>query len=205
MVGTPNRDRQAERREATHAEILSVAWDVAEEHGIAGLTLREVAVRIGMKPPSLYSHFDSKNAIYDAMFEQAWTQYAAIVDDVATDLPPNPRQALRVLAETFFDFATAHAPRHQLMSQRVVPGFEPSASAYGPAVQVLDQFQSRLRSLGGDDPAGVDLVTALIGGLVNQQIANDPGGSRWRDLLPRAINMYADEVGLARREPRRSP
>jgi len=35
---------------------------------IAGLTLRDIATRVGMQQPSLYSHFASKQAIYDAMF-----------------------------------------------------------------------------------------------------------------------------------------
>ena len=40
--------------------------------------------------------------------------------------------------------------------------------------------------------------TALVGGLVNQQLANDPGGDRWRRLLPRVIGMLADDLGLPR-------
>lgn len=204
MVGVPNRNRRAERREATRAEIVAAAWEVAELYGVAGVTLREVALRVGMQPPSLYSHFDSKNAIYDAMFEQAWTEYLAVIDDATSRLPHEPRAALIFLAETFFDFATANASRHQLMNQRVVPGFEPSPRAYQPAVAVLERFASLLRQLGIDDPAAVDLATALIGGLVSQQLANDPGGSRWRDLLPRVMTMYADEVALAPRDTGRS-
>jgi AcrR family transcriptional regulator len=38
--------------------------------GLAALTLRDVAAKVGMRPPSLYSYFPSKNAIYDAMFLQ---------------------------------------------------------------------------------------------------------------------------------------
>ena len=49
--------------------------------------------------------------------------------------------------------------------------------------------------------ADIDLYTALIAGLVNQQWANDPGGSRWGRLLDRAIDMYADNLGLPREEP----
>jgi Bacterial regulatory proteins, tetR family len=30
-------------------------------------TLRALAERVGMRGPSLYTHFESKNAIYDAM------------------------------------------------------------------------------------------------------------------------------------------
>ena len=56
-------------------EILDAAWDAAHETSIAGLTLRDIATRVGMQQPSLYSHFASKQAIYDAMFKQAWQIY----------------------------------------------------------------------------------------------------------------------------------
>ena len=49
--------------------------------------------------------------------------------------------------------------------------------------------------------ADVDLYTALIAGLVDQQWANDPGGARWARLLDRAIDMYADNLDLPREEP----
>jgi hypothetical protein len=41
-----------------------------------------------------------------------------------------------------------------------------------------------------------DIYTAIVGGLVNQQLANDPGGDRWRRLVPRVIGMFADDLGL---------
>jgi len=40
------------------------------------------------------------------------------------------------------------------------------------------------------------MFTALAGGFVNQQLANDPNGDRWRVLLPRALAMFADDLGL---------
>jgi len=40
------------------------------------------------------------------------------------------------------------------------------------------------------------MFTALAGGFVNQQLANDPKGDRWRVLLPRALAMFADDLGL---------
>ena len=71
MTALPNRDRRAERREATRREIVDAAWEIARSDGLSAITLREVAERVGMRSPSLYSHFDSKNAIFDAMFGQA--------------------------------------------------------------------------------------------------------------------------------------
>ena len=91
MLGTPIRDRQAERREATRAEIIAAAWAIAEEKGLAGLTLRDVALAVGMQAPSLYSYFASKNAIYDAMFGQAWTDYLNVITDLEPTLPKLPR------------------------------------------------------------------------------------------------------------------
>lgn len=198
MVVVPNRNRHAERREATRREILEAAWQVAAEHGLAQLTLREVAARVGMRPPSLYSHFVSKHAIYDAMFRQAWETYAADIDGLEERLPTDPRAALRVIATSFVDFALADLPRHQLMNVRTIPGFEPSAESYEPAVRILERLEINLRRIGITDDDAVDLFTAITGGLVDQQWANDPGGDRWRRLLGRVVDMYANEMGLPR-------
>ena len=94
MVGSPNRDRQAERREATRQEILAAAWEIAHESGLISVTLREIAARVGMQPPSLYSHFASKNAIYDAMFGQAWRDFHAVLEKEAASFSADPRGRL---------------------------------------------------------------------------------------------------------------
>lgn len=196
VLGKPNRDRVAERRSATRSEILTAAWDTARERGLANLTLREVADRVGMRPPSLYSHFDSKNALYDAMFGQAWSECLAVMTECVRNLPDTPRGVLRSLAATFFDFCVEDLARFQLMNQRIVIDFEPSDEAYAPAVQTLDLFRNTLAELGIRDQQDVDLCVALTGGLIDAQLANDPGGDRWRRLLDRAVNMFAENVGL---------
>ena len=126
MLVTPKRDRVAERREATRAEILETAWELAQEQGLAEFTLRDLAERVGMRAPSLYTHFESKRAIYDAMFGQAWSDFEQVALAELPTLPNAPRAALRRVARVFFDFAVANPARHQLMNQRKIPGFEPS-------------------------------------------------------------------------------
>ena len=125
MIVKPNRDRRAERHEAIRREILDAAWDAAHETSIAGLTLRDIATRVGMQQPSLYSHFASKQAIYDAMFKQAWQIYLDDARSAADALPAEPRPRLIAMAEHYFDFAVADLPRHQLMDVNVVPNFRP--------------------------------------------------------------------------------
>jgi AcrR family transcriptional regulator len=196
VIVKPNRDRRSERHEAIRREILDAAWDAAHETSIAGLTLRDIATRVGMQQPSLYSHFASKQAIYDAMFQQAWQAYLESARNSARDLPAEPRARLTGIAEHYFDFAVADLPRHQLMDVNIVPNFQPSAEAYAPAVEVYGLMLDLLRGIGITADEDADIFTALIGGLVNQQLANDPGGQRWRRLIPRVMNMYADDLGL---------
>lgn len=196
MLEAPNRDRAAERREATRREIVDAAWALAQEKGLAEFTLRDLAARVGMRAPSLYGHFESKQAIYDAMFGQGWTDYEKIVLAELGELPQAPRAAVRRAARVFFDFAVANPARHQLLNQRTIPGFEPSSASYAPAVRVLEQGRRLFRDLGVTDSADYEIWVAMIGGLINQQLANDPGGTRWSALLDRAIDVWADGVGL---------
>jgi AcrR family transcriptional regulator len=196
MLDLPKRDRIAERREATRGEILQAAWELAQEQGLAQFTLRDLAERVGMRAPSLYSHFPSKHAIYDAMFGQAWSEFEQVALAELPELPQAPRAALRRIARVFFDFAVANPVRHQLMNQRTIPGFEPSADSYAPSVRVWELGEQVVRSLGLTDQSDNDIWDAMIVGMINQQLANDPGGTRWSALLDRAIDIWADGVGL---------
>jgi AcrR family transcriptional regulator len=196
MVGMPKRDRKAERREATRQEILGAAWEIAHESGLISVTLREIAARIGMRPPSLYSHFASKNSIYDAMFAQAWREFRVVLEREASSFPDDPRGRLLALATTYFDFAVSDLERHQLMDMPMLRDFTPSEEAYRPAVESYDIMQSVLTEIGIRHQADLDMYTAIAGGFVNQQLANDPKGDRWRVLLPRALNLFADSLGL---------
>jgi AcrR family transcriptional regulator len=194
VLGEATADWQSKRREAARQEILSAAWAVARENGLAALTLREVAARVGMRAPSLYSHFASKHAIYDAMFGQAWRSYEELTDgDV---LSAQPRAVLRARARRFFEFAVADLPRHQLMNLRTIPGFDPSPESYAPAVRVMERLRSLMAGMGITDDGDVDLYVAIVGGLVDAQWANDPGGTRYARLLDRAVDMYADALHI---------
>jgi AcrR family transcriptional regulator len=201
MVAVPKRDRKAERREATRREILGAAWEIAHEGGLTSVTLREIAARIGMQPPSLYSHFASKNAIYDAMFGQAWHDFHAVLERKAASFPADPRGRLVALAFTYFDFATSDLERHQLMDMPMMRDFTPSEEAYRPAVECYEVMRSVLNEIGIRQQADLDIYTALTGGFVNQQLANDPKGDRWRVLLPRALSLFADDLGLPVQAP----
>ena len=78
--GTPRPlDRRARRRQETIAEILDIATDVMTEEGVNGLSLAEIARRLGVQPPSLYKYFPSLMAIYDELFRRGQVEHLAVM------------------------------------------------------------------------------------------------------------------------------
>jgi AcrR family transcriptional regulator len=190
-LGKPVRDRRAERHEATRAEILEVAWALARSEGLAGISLRDLAGAVGMQPPSLYSYFDSKNAIYDAMFQQGYEELESR-DDLFTTTPG--ATAMKARVRGFLEFCTEDPARYLLMFQRTLPDFTPSAESFAVSVRSLDRLNASLAADGATSAAHRDLFTALLSGLSDQQIANDPTGDRWLRLVEPAVDMYLEYV-----------
>jgi AcrR family transcriptional regulator len=189
------RDRRAERREATRAEILETAWELARQHGLAGLVLRDVATRVGMRPPSLYWYFDSKHSVYDAMFAEG--NRALLARLTAQRWPSQPRAMLRTMARLFVTFSVEDPARAQLLFQRTIPDFEPSPESFALAEQVFATGKTLLTSVGLANAQLFDLWTALVAGLAGQQLANDPTGERWIRLIDKAAEMFADYADKA--------
>ncbi len=179
---------------------------MAREKGLAGLSLADVAVRVGMKVPSLYQYFTSKNDIYDAMFAQGNEELLRFIHQRRSSLPTKTKERVRGGFRIYFDFCTQDPIRYQLLFQRTIPGFEPSAASYAKAAEVLRLFREDLASVGLiGDQEDEDLLTALSSGLADQQIANDPGGQRWARLVDVVADMAYDYLENKPRRERHDP
>ncbi len=188
-------DRRTARRIQTKAEILEAAWDLVRENGLAGLAMRDLGERVGMKAQSIYSYFESKNDIYDTMFRDAYLEFNSTmeVEDEDDERVSGVDSALR-LSHRFFEFCTSDPVRYQLLFQRTIPDFVPSEESYAVAVDALDTLTNHLADLGVTGDESVDLWTSLLTGLTDQQISNDPGGDRWERIVDRAVLMLLREV-----------
>ena len=167
---------------------MDAAWDLVHTEGLAALSLRELARRVGITTPTVYAYFDSKDPIYDAMFGRAATEF---VDWVTEPLEARePEEVLMLRAYRFVEFCTSDVARYQLLFQRTIPNFEPSAESYTRAVRALESARECLVLNGITQPKHLDLWTALLSGLVDQQVSNDPGGDRWTRLIEEAVAMF---------------
>ncbi len=188
-------DRRSARRQDTKDEIVAAAWTLVREKGLAGLAMRDLGKRVGMKAQSIYSYFEAKNDIYDAMFREAYLDFAAsMVEGAADGDGVGGLATARRSAHAFFEFCTSDPVRYQLLFQRTIPDFVPSDDSYSVAVSALQAVRDQFVALGITDPEAADLWTAVLTGLTDQQISNDPGGDRWERIVDRAVDMVLREI-----------
>lgn len=198
-------DRRQARHVAMRAQLVEAAWDLAREHGLAGVSQRMLADRVGLAQPSLYSYFASKNDMYDAMFCDGNEQLVRFMESL--DLPADPREALLIACEKLVEWSTADAVRYQLLFQRTLPGFVPSEASYAMARRFYEGHRRRLEAAGVTGQPMMDVFVALQAGLMEAQLANEPGGDRWQRHVRWVIEMFLDRVsagspGRPSRQPR---
>lgn len=82
------------KQEDTRQRILDEALELFSAKGYDSVSVGEIAKAVGIKAPSLYNHFPSKQAIFDSIVESTAAQYAADTDkidihvqDVQKDVP----------------------------------------------------------------------------------------------------------------------
>lgn len=180
-------DRRRARHETKRVEILTQAWLLAHRDGLAAISLRDLADSVGLRQPSLYVYFDSKLALYDALFADGYRQLLADFD--SRDYCGDPRAALVRLLADQIKFAGDDIVRHQMLFQRTIPGYEPSPQSWALALEFYEKASAVIKAAGIQSQPDLDIFTAIVSGMSHQQVANDPGGTRWVDHAERAIDM----------------
>jgi AcrR family transcriptional regulator len=198
--GGPRPDRRARRRQETIAEILAIARDVMTEEGVNGLSLAEVARRLGVQPPSLYKYFPSLLAVYDALFEQGQRDIVAVMHVAMADARPG-LDALVACLEATGRWALANRAVAELLFWRPVPSFEPSPEAFAASVEMVELQRGALTDavtageLGSTalEEQAIYLVSTLIAGVLTQAFANEPelawGEGRFTPMFPRLMRL----------------
>ena len=70
------------KQEDTKQRILNQALELFSAKGYDSVSVGEIAKAVGIKAPSLYNHFPSKQAIFDAIVESTAMQYEADTDKI---------------------------------------------------------------------------------------------------------------------------
>jgi AcrR family transcriptional regulator len=153
-------------------EIIAAARELLEREGPAGLSMRRVAERLGIRAPSLYKHVRDKGELEAALISEGFEEAAERFE--AAD-------SLVELGAAYRAFALEHPHLYRLMLQgplareRLIPGSEQRAAAPviaavggdGDLARAVFAFAHGMVILELDDrfPPGADLATAWARGL----------------------------------------
>jgi AcrR family transcriptional regulator len=94
---TNSRSRGTHRVESGQARILQAGIDLAAEAGPSGMTINQICLRAGVKPPAIYYHFGSKEGLLGAVVErvtEAWLDQLEASQPAGGDIAERLRVAV---------------------------------------------------------------------------------------------------------------
>ena len=193
-------DRRARRRQETIEEILDLSEAIMTEEGVNGLSLAEVARRLGVTPPSLYKYFSSLMSVYDALYGRAARAHLEVMRAAMDGSEPGLR-ALEAGLVASGRWCMEHRGSAQLLFWRPVPSFEPSPEAFAPSIEMMELNRKGLidavaaGELGPDGATdeAIYLVSIMIAGTLSQAMANEPdlpwGEGRFSPMFPKLMAL----------------
>lgn len=124
------------RRGLDTAQVLEAAVALADEQGLAQLTLARLADRLGVRAPSLYNHIDGRGALLRLIRLRGLTELCDLIANAAAGL--SGEAALSATSHAYRGYAHAH------------PGvYEATLAARGPSDPELHAASERLLELLG--------------------------------------------------------
>ncbi|WP_372530452.1 TetR/AcrR family transcriptional regulator C-terminal domain-containing protein [Xanthomonas sp. NCPPB 3005] len=152
------------RKPLGREQIVDAAFQLLDEAGIEGVSLRKVACQLGIRAPSLYWHFKSKQALIDAMAD-------ALIEQVARDIPADQPWRATLLQ-------VAHELRCGFKAHR--DGARVYAGTYIASDNVLRLGEAMIKALaeagapvGFAATAAMDLAYYVMGFVIEEQAMPD--------------------------------
>jgi AcrR family transcriptional regulator len=179
---------------STREKILAAARKAFDRKGLEGLSLREVAAKVGITPMAIYRHFASKEALIDALVLDALDEWSARVQA----LPAVAGLAkIEQMGEAFLDFALREPRRFEaaflLPSRKARRYPDDFAAGRSPAGNIqLSVLEEGIRqgAVAAAPPVEIVLInSALSQGLVTLYRAGRIAGGEeeFRALYRRAM------------------
>lgn len=147
--------------------LVEAAHEILAADGVAGLSLRKVALRAGVSAPALYSHFEDKRALLAVLATQGFEWLAASMEaESAKDAEDSSRATagLPGLALAYVNFALENSSLFQLMFGREVGSLldfpalvEAGTRCYG---LMAESVGAQLKATGSSDSLAISATAA---------------------------------------------
>ena len=97
----------------TRGAILDAGRDLYLEGGLAGLSMRKVAQRVGLSATAIYRHFDDKEDLVLSICEKGFSRFSQYLFRGLKGKTPSERMALS--ADAYLDFALEQSGYYEVM------------------------------------------------------------------------------------------
>jgi AcrR family transcriptional regulator len=182
MAQSPYERARGAGRDALRNAVLQVANDLLGLEGAGALTMRRIADQIGASTTVLYTVFDGKNGIIDAMYREGHERLRARLEA----LPRGGDSFARLAASgrVYRENALAEPAQYQLMFGNAVPGYLRTELAREAARASFDALAGAVRDcivdgiLTGDPQFISEILLAAAHGAVSLELSghfDDPG------------------------------
>jgi AcrR family transcriptional regulator len=101
-AGSPIPERIA--RSAAHGRLLAASTELFAARGYHGVSVRDIATAMGVKPSSLYAHYPSKDELYGDLALLANEEIATRLREAVLVSEPAPVAALAALVRAYVEF-----------------------------------------------------------------------------------------------------
>ncbi|HET9595948.1 MAG TPA: TetR/AcrR family transcriptional regulator [Anaeromyxobacteraceae bacterium] len=196
----------------TREAIVAAARDLLLDEGLAAVTMRRVAERVGVSATALYRHYADKEALLAAAVADGARELARAFAEAAR--AGGAREALRETGRAYLRFAFEHPRDYQLlfMAWDELPVAAPrDPRRYGPALELLFQRVEACRAEGliAQDEDALEVVMlcwSVVHGLASLWLAGGARGRMGEREYRRVCDAVLDRAlqGVLRRPPRRS-
>lgn len=147
------------RQRVSKELLLDVAEQLCAEVGSQAVRHAEIAKRVGIKPPSIYAHFDSLDDILAAVTRRGLLAMLATYEALPEGL--NPVQALNLIQNRQIDYLVAHPGFTRLaLADLNLPGGTTAVASNIDLIHAIDNQERQLleRAIAEGQIAPVDFA-----------------------------------------------
>ncbi len=128
--------RRERLREATLTEIKSIARQQMAEQGVATISLRAIAVQMGMAAPSLYNYFKNRDDLVTALILDTFNAQADRLEEASRSRPAQDYAGrFEAACSAYREWNLAHPTDFALILGKPIPGYELPAETLTPAAR----------------------------------------------------------------------
>ncbi|WP_201547052.1 TetR/AcrR family transcriptional regulator [Psychrobacter sp. Pi2-1] len=190
-------------------KILNAASELFLEGGGAALSVRAISKRAGLSTIGIYSHFQGKQGILDALYIEGFNLVREAMDVIPDEGRASKEQVLEACTG-YLNVGEQHEAHYRLIFGESDAGYQPSEeataardSAFAKLVRVAGSYLTDSSSMTERRQIALD-IWAIVHGYVSishHVVFADEPELDWKTMALRVVGVQLDAIDLTKAKP----